>query len=365
MIRLIKNIHQILVFLFLVLCFFVVTISAFAQINKNDENLGKDLESLGLDSVENQPLNVVKNQQISSKKNKKKPEKKNLSPKNLTPNFSNNKNLKLVGTKNGNPINAKIEQPATKSPENLTTEDSEIKLDKADLKNLEELRKIYVSKLQNNNAEYEDEDLDFNENILPHKKNLQIFATEELPPIPILNRNRSLDNMHIPYVTTPKENIEAMFLAIKLKDVNFFNEIFKYVQNPNISNNAGDTVLTASMLSRFYPMVASALAKGADPNMPNKLGYNPLTIAIELNDFQMVEILVKNKADLFFKDSFNRTYLMQAARVGSLSVVDLLIRYGIDINSVDNEGLTALAIAQKYKQNLVVQYLIKNNAKTS
>ena len=54
---------------------------------------------------------------------------------------------------------------------------------------------------------------------------------------------------------------------------------------------------------------------------------------------------------------------MQASRVGSLSVVDLLIRYGIEIDAVDNDGLSALAIAQKYKQNLVMQYLIKNNAK--
>ena len=77
----------------------------------------------------------------------------------------------------------------------------------------------------------------------------------------------------------------------------------------------------------------------------------------------MVEMLIKNKADLFYKDAFNRTYLMQAARVGSLSVVDLLIRFGIDINAIDSDGLTALAIAQKYQQNLVMQYLIKNGAK--
>ncbi len=354
MIRSIKNFYQGLIFFTV---FF--SVSAFAQINRDNENLGQDLESLGLDNVENKanfvkPLTVRQNKktkQIVQKKAKK----------NLTPTFSNKKNLKLIGQKT---IDSNTKKAKNRQLQEATeTEEIDTKLNKEDLKTLEELRKIYVAKLQNSQTEYEDEDLDFSETILPHKKNLQSFATEELPPIPILNRSRSADNKHIPYVTTPNENVETMFLAIKLKDVNFFNEIFKYVQNPNISDNIGETVLTASILSRHYPMIASALAKGADPNMPNKLGYNPLTIAIELNDFQMVEMLVKNKADLFYKDTFNRTYLMQASRVGSLSVVDLLIRYGIEIDAVDNDGLSALAIAQKYKQNLVMQYLIKNNAK--
>lgn len=348
------------------LCFF--TSHLFAQINRDNENLGQDLESLGLDNLNNKPEIAKQDLQINTDK---KADKKNVANKKLaknvnkkelkklTPNFSNNKNLKLVGQKNIAKNEKNLSKKTKENPEN----DLQPNLNKADLQELEELRKIYVAKLQENQTDYEDEDLDFSENILPHKKSLQTFATEELPPIPILNRSRSPDNMHIPYVTTPKENVEAMFLAIKLQDVNFFNEIFKYVQNPNITNDAGDTVLTATMLSRSYPMIASALAKGADPNMPNKLGYNPLTIAIELNDFAMVEMLIKNKADLFYKDAFNRTYLMQAARVGSLSVVDLLIRFGIDINAVDSDGLTALAIAQKYQQNLVLQYLIKNGAK--
>ncbi len=359
MILSIKKFLQIIFFLIFLLYFLPSVV--FAQINRNNEILGQDLESLGLDNIESKP-EIVKTNAKKKSVNKKVSQAKNTikkEPKKLTPNFSNDKNLKLVGKKNL----AKTEKLSQKSQEITEKPESKPDLSKADLQELEKLRKIYVTKLQENQTDYEDEDLDFSENILPHKKNLQTFATEELPPIPILNRSRSPDNMHIPYVTTPKENIEVMFLAIKLQDVNFFNEIFKYVQNPNISNDAGDTVLTATMLSGYYPMIASALAKGADPNMPNKLGYNPLTIAIELNDFAMVEMLIKNKADLFYKDAFNRTYLMQAARVGSLSIVDLLIRFGVDINAIDHDGLTALAIAQKYKQDLVMQYLIKNGAK--
>jgi hypothetical protein len=361
MILSIKKFLQIILFLLYFLPFIVS-----AQINRNDEKLEHDLESLGLDNIESKPefvktkakikidkKNTVNKRTSQAKKNVKK------EPKKLTPHFSNDKNLKLVGQKNI----AKTEKISQKSKETAEQQESKSDLSKTDLQELEELQKIYVAKLQENQADYEDEDLDFSENILPHKKNLHTFATEELPPIPILNRSRSPDNMHIPYVTTPKENIEVMFLAIKLQDVNFFNEIFKYVQNPNIINDAGDSVLTAAMFSGNYSMIASALAKGADPNMPNKLGYNPLTIAIEINDFTMVEMLIKNKADLFYKDAFNRTYLMQAARVGSLSIVDLLIRFGVNINAVDNDGLTALAIAQKYKQDLVMQYLIKNGAK--
>ena len=74
MIRSIKNFYQGLIFFTV---FF--SVSAFAQINRDNENLGQDLESLGLDNVENKanfvkPLTVRQNKKtkkIVQKKAKK------------------------------------------------------------------------------------------------------------------------------------------------------------------------------------------------------------------------------------------------------------------------------------------------------
>jgi hypothetical protein len=78
------------------------------------------------------------------------------------------------------------------------------------------------------------------------------FQVDELPPLPILSRSRSSDNYHIPYVYTPKEYIDIMFSAISLGSVSYFNEAFKYVLNPNITNDQGDTILTYSLYLKKY-----------------------------------------------------------------------------------------------------------------
>jgi ankyrin repeat protein len=94
------------------------------------------------------------------------------------------------------------------------------------------------------------------------------------------------------------------------------------------------------------------------------LGHTPVSIAIELIDFQALELLEKNNVDLTYKDGFGRTYLMLASRVGFLPAVDLLIKNNLNINDMDNDGFTALSIAYRHKKELVVQYLLKNGAKT-
>ena len=231
------------------------------------------------------------------------------------------------------------------------------------LKKFDELKNFYLSDLIiNDNSQ--DEDFHDEEKIIPKRKELAPFALEELPPLPILNRSRTSDNFHIPFVYTPKEYIDVMFSAISMGSVSYFNEAFKYVLNPNIKNEQGDTILTYAIFLKKYSIISSVLSKGADPNLPNKLGHTPVSIAIELVDFQALELLEKNNADLQYKDAFGRSYLMHASRVGFLPAVDLLVKNNLYINDMDDDGFTALSIAYRHRKELVVQYLLKNGAKT-
>jgi ankyrin repeat protein len=79
-------------------------------------------------------------------------------------------------------------------------------------------------------------------------------------------------------------------------------------------------------------------------------------------DYQADFFAAENPCIIF--DAFGRTYLMHAARLGFLPAVDLLIGRGIDVNAMDNDGFTALSIAYRHKKELIVQYLLKNGAKT-
>ncbi|MBU6139939.1 MAG: ankyrin repeat domain-containing protein [Proteobacteria bacterium] len=228
------------------------------------------------------------------------------------------------------------------------------------LKKFYELRKIYLAGASlDNEASTTSE-----EKILPRKKDLNPFTSEELPALPILNRYRTSENLHIPIILTIKERIDLLFGAVSVGNVLSFNEAYKNIENPNIKNALGDTILTYSLLLHRYPIVASIIAKGADVNMPNKLGFTPMNIAIELGDFKEIEMLAENKADLNYVDAFGRSYLMQAARLGFLPAVDLLVKRGVDIDLMDKDGFTALAIAYRHKKEVIVQYLLKQGART-
>jgi len=239
------------------------------------------------------------------------------------------------------------------------------KLRQEKLKKLQALRKQYLIKIDVNPDDNEDEDAENNEEkIVPHKKEINQFVTEELPAFPILNHYRTSENSHIPTIPTPKEKVDNLFYAISSGKVGFFNSAYKDVENPNVKNQMGDTALTCAILLQRYPIIASILTRGADPDMANGLGYTPLNIAIEMLDFKSIKLLIENKADVNYLDNFGRTYLMHAARVGFLPAVEMLVSQGVDINAMDNDGFTALSIAYRHKKEIIVKFLLKNGAKT-
>jgi len=348
-----------------------------------------DIESLGLDNVDkknptqdiiNSSLNQINNSnksEIQKSSNSSQQETPNLNLNNKTK-FSRTDFSKSIHKKSNKKISKKlVTKISNKNSKNnahnktslrIKLEEKEAQINQKKIvqekeKKYQNLRSLYLSDL----IESEDNiDEDFREydKVLPQKKSLAPYAVDELPPLPILNRSRSLDNYHIPFVYTPKEYIDIMFSAISMGSISYFNEAFKYVLNPNITNEQGDTILTYSIFLKKYAVMASVLAKGADPNLPNQLGHMPISIAIELNDFVAFYMLAKNNADLKYRDIYGRSYLMHASRLGFLPVVDLLIKSGVDINEMDNDGFTALSIAYRHKQELIVQYLLKNGAKT-
>ena len=252
-------------------------------------------------------------------------------------------------------INAQKKKNLKKRSEMERQKKENAKKQKNKIAKFNELRDLYLLDSSEGDTE---------EKIMPRKKDLNPFISEEMPALPILNHYRSEENNHIPIILTPRERVDLLFKAISMNSVSSFNDSYRGVENPNAQNAFGDTILTYALLMRRYPIVASIIAKGADVNRANKLGYTPVNIAIELLDFKLLEMLVSNKADLNYLDAFGRSYLMNAARVGFLPAVDLFVSSGVDINLMDNDGFTALAISYSHKKEIIVQYLLKHGAKT-
>lgn len=236
------------------------------------------------------------------------------------------------------------------------------------LKKLQELRERYLIKIKENSTQ-KDSDLELFKNRdtatpTPRRKNINLFISHELPAMPILNRFRTSDNLHIPIILSPLERMGILFDAISGGNVAFFNSAYEDVKNPNVKNDLGDSILIYAILLQKHAIIASILNKGANPNLLNDLGYNPIDVAIELRDIESIELLIKNKANIHYLDAFGRTHLMHAARVGFLPAVQLFIAGGVGVNIMDDDGFTALSIAYRHKKEVIVQFLIKNGAKT-
>lgn len=236
------------------------------------------------------------------------------------------------------------------------------KIQTAKSQELNDLRKKYLAKFNENGDEViveEDSEL-----IVPRRKEVSKFIVDETPPPPILNRFRTKENAHIPTISSKQEMNELLFSTVASGNISLFSDAFKDIENPNAANKNGDTLLTFSTLLQKYSIMATLIDKGADPNMPNKLGYSPLDIAIELLDSKSFEILFRGGADINYVDGLGRTYLIHAAKVGFLPGVISLVENGVDINAMDKDGFTALAMAYRYKRDVIVKYLLRHNAKT-
>jgi len=346
-----------------------------------------DVESLGLDNVNKEPVlafpviaidkaeKKVDNKKIQfpviAIENNKKDEKKKAVVKEVTavavkekPQVKKKEPIikeAIFKTKNGTIIKAKKSPPpvkkVVKEVKEITQAEIEAEIrEKLRIEKLEELRQKY---LINGSEKMLEEKI-----ILPQRKLINPFISEEIPAPPILGVYRTSDNTHIPVFLSLDKRINNLFKTISFGDVAFFNSAYQDVKNPNIRNELGDTLLTYSLLTQKHAISASIISKGADTNLTNRLGYTPMDIAIELKDLQNFALLINNKANINFTDKFGRTYLFHAARIGFLSAVEALVRRNVDINTIDKDGLTALDIAYKNKQEVIVQFLLKNGAKT-
>lgn len=221
------------------------------------------------------------------------------------------------------------------------------------------LKKMYLLKVE--------QDRQPSNFITPKKKELswsdKFYVTMELAP-PLVARNRTTDNSHIPILPTFKERVYSLFQTIRSNDISAFNNLYRKIAIPDIKNQRGETILTYALLLKRHPVINSILSKGADPDLPNSLGHTPLDIAIESMDLKSTKILIDNHADIDYSDRYNRTFLMLAARRGYLPIVRLLVEHGADVNKYDNFGRTALSIALRHKKEIIAKYLLKNGALT-
>jgi len=114
-----------------------------------------------------------------------------------------------------------------------------------------------------------------------------------------------------------------------------------------------EKVVYENNLEKFKEMV-SALE---DINIQNKYGWTLLHIAIRRDRKEMVEYLLDNNADINKIDGVGWTPLMEAIMDEMTALVKLLVDRGADKSIANARGATAPMLAQKFGRSDMFEYL--------
>jgi len=94
-----------------------------------------------------------------------------------------------------------------------------------------------------------------------------------------------------------------------------------------------------------------------DINITNKYGWTLLHITIRRDRRNMVEFLLNNGADINKIDGVGWTPLMEAIMDEMTELVKLLVERGADKSIVNERGATAPMLAQKFGRVSMYEYL--------
>jgi uncharacterized protein len=94
-----------------------------------------------------------------------------------------------------------------------------------------------------------------------------------------------------------------------------------------------------------------------DINIQNKYGWTLLHITIRRERTEMVEFLLENGADIDRVDGVGWTPLMEAIMDDKPSLVKLLVDNGADKTIANQRGATAPMLAQKFGRVSMFEYL--------
>ena len=107
-------------------------------------------------------------------------------------------------------------------------------------------------------------------------------------------------------------------------------------------------------IQKFKEMVTSL----EEINIQNKYGWTLLHITIRRDREDMVLFLLENGADIDRVDGVGWTPLMEAIMDDMTSLVKLLVEKGADLSIANARGVTAPMLAQKFARDSMHQYLI-------
>ena len=106
-----------------------------------------------------------------------------------------------------------------------------------------------------------------------------------------------------------------------------------------------------------YELFCSLVTELDDINIQNNYGWTLLHITIRREETEMVQYLLDNKADIDRVDGVGWTPLMESIMDDKPSLCKLLVESGADKTIANARGVTAPMLAQKFGRSEMFGYL--------
>ena len=138
----------------------------------------------------------------------------------------------------------------------------------------------------------------------------------------------------------------ALHYSIKIKKLDFIEELLKNNSNTLFADNNGNNALHLSVFTRELKIVDLILKYSIREviiNSRNNIGETPIHFATNLQEIKLVKTLINNGANINYQD-YEHEYniLHYAINLSTNDIVKLCIENNIDINRQDVYGNTAL-----------------------
>ena len=106
-----------------------------------------------------------------------------------------------------------------------------------------------------------------------------------------------------------------------------------------------------------FELFSTLVSELEDVNVQNIYGWTLLHISIRREETKMVELLLDSGADIDKVDGVGWTPLMEAIMDDKASLVKLLVEKGADKSIANARGVTAPMLAQKFGRSDMFEYL--------
>ena len=169
------------------------------------------------------------------------------------------------------------------------------------------------------------------------------------------------------YVKSKKNADNPILEAIRYKNNIDFDKYLKTLDNIDLKDAQGNTLLYIAVEERNYYAIKKLLARGANMHYIKKYRtYSPFTYAVGLSDFKAVKLFTDEGVNVNYQYKKSFTALSLAVKQCNIAIIRLLLDNGADITLEDKSGdnaVKSLGYCNKKDNKTIKSMILKKKRK--